>query len=97
MEKNFYHQTTDSDIKRYEEIRKLTMGQGEDYATRCLLIDLNRQKELDADPKVIQKIEFVEQLKYTHGVNADDIQSVFVLTISERNQRNKIKTLSRKG
>ena len=27
----------DSDIKQYEEIRKLTTGQGEDYTTRCLL------------------------------------------------------------
>ena len=30
-EKTFYDQTIDSDIKRYEEIRKLTTGQGEDY------------------------------------------------------------------
>ena len=29
--KNFYDQPTDSDIKRYEEIRKLTTGQGENY------------------------------------------------------------------
>ena len=31
MEKNFCDQPTDSDIKRYEEIRKLTTGQSEDY------------------------------------------------------------------
>ena len=50
--------TIDSDIKRYEEIRKLTTGQGEDYTTGCLLdydyiknhyrlmaVDLSRQKE----------------------------------------------------
>ena len=35
--KNFYDQTIDSDIKRYEEIRKLTTGQGKDYTTGCLL------------------------------------------------------------
>ena len=29
-EKDFYDQVIDSDIKRYEEIRKLTTGQGED-------------------------------------------------------------------
>ena len=29
--KNFYDQAVDFDIKRYEEIRKLTTGQGEDY------------------------------------------------------------------
>ena len=56
----------DSDIKRYEEIRKLTTGQDEDYTTGCFLgydyitdhhkliaIDLRRQKELDADLKAI--------------------------------------------
>ena len=35
--KNFYGQAIDSNIKRYEEIRKLTTGQGEDYTTECLL------------------------------------------------------------
>ena len=38
---NYYviinNQAFDSDIKRYEEISKLTKGQGEGYATRCLL------------------------------------------------------------
>ena len=62
--KIFYDQAIDSDIKRYEEIRKLTTGQGEDYIRGYLLvydfiknhyrlaaIDLSRQKELDVDPK----------------------------------------------
>ena len=31
--KNFYDQPIDSDKKRYDEIRKLTTGQGEDYTT----------------------------------------------------------------
>ena len=33
--KNFYDSAIDSDIKRYEEIRKLTTGQSEDYTTGC--------------------------------------------------------------
>ena len=58
--KKFYDQPINSDMKRYEEIRKLTTELGEDYTTRCLLdynyiknhyrliaIDLSRQKELD--------------------------------------------------
>ena len=74
--KNFLDQATDSDIKRYEEIRKITARQGEDYTTGCLLdceyikkhcrliaVDLSRQKELDADSKEIQQIVFVGQLK----------------------------------
>ena len=34
--KNFYGQPIDSDIKQYEESRKLTKGQGEVDSTRCL-------------------------------------------------------------
>ena len=35
--KNVIDQANDSDIKRYQEIRKLTTREGEDYTTRCLL------------------------------------------------------------
>ena len=34
--KNLYDEPTDSDVKRYEETRKLTTGQGEDCTTGCL-------------------------------------------------------------
>ena len=64
--KNFYDKAIDSDIKRFEEIRKLATGQGEDYTTGCLLdydyikiqnrlitVDFSWQKELDAEPKAI--------------------------------------------
>ena len=59
-EKNFYDQAIDSDIKRYEEIRKLKTGKSNDYTTGCLLdyyhiknhwrliaVGLSRQKEFD--------------------------------------------------
>ena len=36
---------------------------------RLLAVDSNRQKELDVDPKVIQQIEFVRQLRNADGVN----------------------------
>ena len=36
-EKNFYDQGVDSDVKRYEEIRKLITDQGEDYTDGCSL------------------------------------------------------------
>ena len=74
--KNFYDQVIDSDIKQYEKIRKLTTGQGEVYTTGCSLdyeyiknhyrliaVDLSGQKELNADPKAIEQIEFVQQFK----------------------------------
>ena len=67
MKKTFCKQPIDSDLKQYEKIKKLTTCQHDDYATGCLLgceyirnyyritaVDLNKQKELDADPKAIQ-------------------------------------------
>ena len=63
-DKNFYDLVIDYDIKRYEQIRKLTTAQVEDYTSGCLLdydyvknhyrlmaVGLSTQKELDADPK----------------------------------------------
>ena len=63
----FNDQAIDSDIKRYEKIRILSTGQGEDYTTvflldydyinndyRLIAVDLSRQKELDVNPKAIQ-------------------------------------------
>ena len=94
--KNFYDQPIDSDIKLYEEIRKLSTGQGEDYTTRYLLdyeyvkknyrliaVDLSRQKKLDADPKAIQQIELVRQLDDNSQFIANEPR--FVLTILEKN------------
>ena len=62
--KTFYDQEINSDIKQYEQITKLTIGQGEYYTTGCLLdydyiknnyrlmgTDLSRQKELDTDSR----------------------------------------------
>ena len=86
--KSFYDQAINSDIKLYEEIRKLTTGQW-DYTNECLLdydyiknhyrlivVDLSRLKELDADPKAIQQIEFVGQLKKINNAN-NNPESVF--------------------
>ena len=72
MEKNIFDQAIDSNIKQYEEIRKLTTGKGEDCIVECLLdydyiknhyrliaVGLSGERELDPDPKGIQPIEFV--------------------------------------
>ena len=98
-----YDQAIDSDIKRYEEIRKLETGQGEDYATGCLLVyeyiknhyrliavDLSRQKDLDADPKAIRQTEFVGQLKKLNSAK-NNAESMFVLTISEKIKETRLK------
>ena len=74
--RNFYDQPINDLIKQYEEIRKTATGQGDDYTTGCMLdyqyfkyhyqliaVDLSKQKELDADSKAIQQIEFYGMLK----------------------------------
>ena len=94
--KNFYDLAIDSDMNQYEEIRKLTTGQGEEYATGCssdydyiknqyrlIVIYLSRLKELDADSKAIQQKGFVEQLKNQIMI-INNVESMFVLTILEK-------------
>ena len=74
--RNVYDQPINDQIKKYDEIRKIAIGKGDDYTTGCLLdyqyfknhyqlipVDLSNQKELDADPRAIQQIEFYGMLK----------------------------------
>ena len=69
--RNFYDQPINDIIKQYDEIRKVSTGYGDDYATGCLLdyayfkdnyrliaVDLSKQKALDADPRAIQQTVF---------------------------------------
>ena len=49
---------------------------------------MSRQKELDADLKAVEKIEFVGGLKYYDGVSTVGNQSMFVLTILENKKKN---------
>ena len=57
-----YDQPINDSIKQYDEVRKISTGQGDDYTTGCLLdysyfeksyrlivADLSKQKALDAD------------------------------------------------
>ena len=75
-QKNFYDQPINDSIKQYDEIRKVSTGQGDDYTTgslldfayfkiNCRLIaaDLSKQKALDADSRVIQQIIFTGKIK----------------------------------
>ena len=73
--RNFCDQPINDQIKKYDEIRKIATGKGDDYTTGCLLdyhyfkdhyqliaVDLSKQKELDADQRAIQQIEFYGML-----------------------------------
>ena len=74
--RSFYDNQIESDIEKYRELKKVMIGKGEDYTTGSLLdydyfkkhyrlvaVDLSEQKELDADPRPIQQIEFKYMLE----------------------------------
>ena len=50
---------------------------------RLIAIEFSRQKELDADPKEIQQIELVGQLRKLNADNNND-ESTFILTVLEK-------------
>ena len=69
------HQCT---FKQYDEIRKISTGQGDDYTTSCLLdfayfeenyrliaADLSKQKALHSDSRATQQIIFKDKIKAT--------------------------------
>ena len=58
---------------------------------------MSRQKELDADPKAIQQVLSVEQLKHTDGVTADANQTMFVLTILGEINQARLKSSKGRG
>ena len=78
-----------TELKKYDELIKVTTRKGEDYTTGCLLdykyykdyysiitCNLSKQKELDSDPRAIKQIEKVFML------NAD----AQILTILEKSK-----------
>ena len=69
--RNFYDQPINDSIKQYDEIGKISTGQGDDYTTgylldfayfeknyRLIAADLSKQKTLDAGSRTIQQIIF---------------------------------------
>ena len=88
-ERSFYDQPINDLIKQYDEVRKMSPGQGDDYTTCCLLdfvyfekshkltvANWGKQKALDADPKAIQQIIFT-------GKTNNDIRIFYVLEQSK--------------
>ena len=70
-ETNFYDQPINNFKKYYDEVRKNSIGQGDDYTTGCLLdyayfkdnykliaVGLNKRNALDADPRATQQLVF---------------------------------------
>ena len=69
--RNFYDQPINDSINQYDEVGKVSTGQGDDYTTGSLLdfayfekkyrlmaADLIKQKALDADSRAIQQMTF---------------------------------------
>ena len=65
--RNFYDQPINDSIKQYDEIRKISTGQGDDYTNgflldfsyfeknyRVIAAGLNKQKVLDVDSRAVQ-------------------------------------------
>ena len=87
--RNFYDQSINDVIKQYDEIRKISTEQGDNYTTGCLLdftyfeknyrliaADLSKQNALDADPKAIQQITFT-------GKGGNQIRVYYILEQSK--------------
>ena len=84
--RNFYDESINDLIKQYDEIRKISIGQRDDYTTDCLLdfayfeenysliaADLSKQKALDTDSKAIPQIIFTGK--------TDNQVRVYILTL----------------
>ena len=78
--RNFYDQAINDSIKQYNEIRKISTGQGDDHTSGCSLdfayflknyrliaVDLSKQKALDTDSRAIQQIIFTGKIKATEA------------------------------
>ena len=74
--RNFYDQRINNLIKQYDEIRKISTGQDDDYTSGCLLdysyfrknyrliaADWSKEKALDVDSRAIQQIFFTGKIK----------------------------------
>ena len=72
---NFFDRTVKNNLRTYDNVRKIAIGQGDDYTTGCLIdypcfknyykltaVDLSKQQKLDADPIAKQKVNFTGNL-----------------------------------
>ena len=82
----FFDQPVKNDIRTYDNIRKITTGQGDDYTTGCSLdypyfkkyfksiaINLSKQEALDAD------LEAIDQINFTGSLNQGGNTTMFFI------------------
>ena len=88
--RNFYDQPINDSIKQYDETRKISTGQGDDYTTGCLLdfsyfektyrlmaANLSKQEALDTDSRAIEQIVFT-------GKTDNKIRVYFIIEQSKK-------------
>ena len=75
MDETFFSQPVKTNLRTYDNIRKIATGEEDDCTTGCLpdynyfkeyykmiAIDLRKQQMLDSDPKATQQINFTGDL-----------------------------------
>ena len=88
--RNFCDKTISDSINQYDEVRKVSTEQGDDYTTGCLLdykyfkdsyklnaANLSKEKALDADSRAIQQIIFTGKIKATAANTRVIISHIF--------------------
>ena len=95
--RNFYDQNISDDSKKYEELRKVMTGRGEDYTTGSLLeydywkknyklicCDLSKQKVLNSNTKANQQDEFIYKLDNTRNVGGGNRAQILTVLGKEK-------------
>ena len=80
-------------LNKYNQIRKISTGKGDDYTTGCLLefsyfkknyrliaVDLSKQKALDADSRAIQ------QIICTGKIKAKEVNTIVLIYYIQKKQ-----------
>ena len=85
--KNFYYQSINDLIKKYDEVRKVSIGQGDDDTTSCLLDyryfkDNYRLIAFDSDSRAIQQIIFTGKIKSI----VENIRVIIYYILEQSNQ-----------
>ena len=96
--RNLNDQPINDEIRKYDELRNIMIGRGENCEIGSLLdylyykkeyklmaCDLSKQNILDSDPKAIQQIEFIFRLDNTNDNKAQ------ILTVLEKEKRTRLK------
>ena len=91
--RNFYDNPIKENIEKYRELKKVMIGKGEDHTTgstttdldfnyfdkhfKLVAVDLSKQKELDADPRAIQQIEFKYMVGTSYGWYLKNLKKLY--------------------